>query len=103
KAGYRKTPSARFEFAEFAEAIGTIVEEWRPDLVLPSCEEVFYLAAAFAQQGRSGLLFAPPFELLARVHHKAEFAALATQVGFGADENHLLSSPDDVRTFSGDP
>jgi hypothetical protein len=103
KAGYRRTPSARFEYEAYARAIGGLVDEFDPGLVLPSCEEVFYLAHAFAAQGRSELLFAPSFELLAEVHHKARFAHLAQGLGYGPEENQTLTSQAAVKAFSGDP
>jgi hypothetical protein len=102
-AGYRRTPSARFEYEAFATALFEIIEDFVPDMILPSCEEVFYLAHALARGGKSELLFAPDFELLAKVHNKAIFAVLAKDLGYGAERNRLLTSRLDVEAFADDP
>lgn len=103
KKDYRRTPPARFDYPGFSRAILEIVADFRPDLVVPSCEEVFYLSHLFAERGISDLLFAPPFEQLARAHDKAQFAVLADELGFGAEQNHVLRSDADVANFPGDP
>ena len=54
-----------------------LLDAEQPGLILPTCEEVFYLAALGQRIGRPFPLFAPPFELLAAVHDKHRFARLA--------------------------
>ena len=44
---------------------------------MPTCEEVFFLAAIRDRRGIDIPLFAPHFDLLAKVHNKADFAEMA--------------------------
>lgn len=83
KDAYRRLPSPRLGLDAFYGALAALVTSAAPDLVVPICEEVFYLAAARDLRGLPIPLFAPPFDLLARVHNKADFALIAA--GHGAD------------------
>ena len=98
-AGYRRFPAPRQHLAAFAEFWRRLLVEERPDLVVPTCEEIFYLAALRECFGLDLPLFAPPFETLAAVHHKGRFAALAA--GFGADppETVILEAPGTALPF----
>lgn len=66
------------------------------DLIVPTCEEVFWLAAAAARDGWSDRLFAPPPEALARLHSKAFFPELARAAEIAAPITTPLSSITDV-------
>jgi predicted ATP-grasp superfamily ATP-dependent carboligase len=80
---YVRLPSPRQSFSEYAAAVKTLVAGEAPDLVVPTCEEVFFLAALRDLRGVDIPLFAPHFDWLAKVHNKADFAELAA--GLGAD------------------
>ena len=95
-ATYLQLPAPRNGIAQYAAAVEAVVRERRIDLVVPTCEEVFFLAAARDLHGRAIPLFAPTFAVLARAHNKASFASDA--VGFGADPAHtdLAASPEEL-------
>jgi hypothetical protein len=80
---YARLPSPRRGLSEYSAAVEALVVREAPDLVVPTCEEVFFLAAVRDLRGVGIPLFAPHFDLLAKVHNKADFAELAT--GLGAD------------------
>jgi len=61
--------------------IDDLVRRWEIDLIVPCFEEVFYLARHRARLPARARLFAAEFPLLARLHHKASFHALARQLG----------------------
>ncbi len=69
-------PSARFASAEFAGELRRIVRAEGIDLLLPTCEEIFFAARA----GLSEAFLGAP-ELLLEVHDKGRFAALAARLG----------------------
>jgi hypothetical protein len=94
KHAYARLPSPRQNFAEYCAGVAALVRRETPDIVVPTCEEVFYLAAVRDRRGIDIPLFAPHFDLLAKVHNKADFAELAT--GLGADP------PATVRLLSGE-
>ena len=79
------------------------MDRWQPDIVVPTCEEVFYLAAVRDIAGVPLPLFAPPLDLLAKMHDKHAFAGLAQ--GFGADPpaTLLLACAADVAALGPHP
>jgi hypothetical protein len=83
KHAYVRLPPPRRSFSDYAAAVEALVAREAPDLVVPTCEEVFFLAAVRDRRVIDFPLFAPHFDLLAKVHNKADFAEIA--VGLGAD------------------
>ena len=96
--GYRRYPSPVFEPRGFAAAVAAEIADFAPDLVLPTCEEVFHLAALAAQpagQAWRDRLVAPLLPLLLRLHDKGAFNALvAERVPRFAPRFKRLESPE---------
>jgi predicted ATP-grasp superfamily ATP-dependent carboligase len=90
--GYLRLPSPHDGVAAYSRAVEAAVAAHRIDLVVPTCEEVFFLAAARDLHGAAFELFAPPFETLARAHHKALFAAEAAGLGADPPRTDLVTS-----------
>lgn len=67
--------------ADFAQDIRRLIDRIDPIAVVPTCEEVFHLAALAEAGGWSHKLIAPPFETLAALHHKGRFATLCDELG----------------------
>jgi len=84
---YVRLPSPRASLSDYAAAVVALVRREAPDLIVPTCEEVFFLAAIRDLRGIVIPLFAPHFDLLAKVHNKADFAGLA--VGFEGDRSRF--------------
>ena len=68
----------------------------RFDLIVPTCEEVFWLAAAARLDGWAGRLFAPSIESLRALHSKASFPALALEAGVEAPATWAIASAADA-------
>ena len=80
---YLRTAAPRLDFISYAKNIIDICEQCHIDMIIPTCEEVFWLAKikslpAFTQLQSVGL------QQLLQLHHKAQFAELANQLGCGA-------------------
>lgn len=103
KRKFVRTASCRFETEQYGMDILNLVEEWRAELVVPTCEEVFYLASLFERAGRSEMLFAPSLELLAQMHDKARFAEVANDLGAGAEQNFTITDRQSLEGFPHDP
>ena len=86
-----RVPSPRASPA-YAEALGQLAREERAALVVPACEEVFYLARAALPCP----VFAPGFDMLARLHDKDRFAQTAATHGLAVPETRRLTSPADL-------
>lgn len=94
--GYVRLPSPHDGVADYGRAVEVAVAAHRIDLVVPTCEEVFFLAAARDLHRAAIELFAPPFHTLARAHHKAVFASEATGLGADPPRTDLVASVDEL-------
>ncbi len=98
-----RVPSARFRPEEYRAAIAGIVARHSVDLVVPTCEEIFWLAGGAVAPNHSGdargaggdlegALFAPDLPTLTRLHDKAAFVSLVTELGLRAPETEVITS-----------
>lgn len=87
-------PSPRRNFTDFARAMSNLIERIQPTVVVPTCEEVFYLAALDAH---CPIMFAPPAPVLRRVHSKLLFAREAASLGLAAPETVCVQSAHALR------
>ncbi|WFP75190.1 hypothetical protein [Mesorhizobium sp. WSM4906] len=100
-ARYYRLPPPRFEPEAYAEAVGALARAEGIDLVIPTCEEVFYLALAWRGRAMPAQLFAADIEQLAKVHSKHAFIRLAEGLGLAVPETTLLRSRDDLEAVRG--
>ncbi len=95
-----RVPPPRQEPRAFARAIREIVEGERIDLIVPTCEEVFYLGRFAAELRDVAELFCPDFPVLEELHDKGRFTELARGLGIGVPETWRLSSPADIAALA---
>jgi hypothetical protein len=76
-AGAFQVPSPRFAPAAFVDAIAAIVASRQITRIVPTCEEVFYLAALGDRLRSATELFCPSLDVLALLHDKWSFSELA--------------------------
>lgn len=103
--GFHLLPSPRFQPEGFGAALGALIRREEVALVLPTCEEVFYLAQFWQQDRPPARLFAPPLPLLAEVHDKHRFIELCAGLGLAVPPTRLVTSPADLaalRPVAGD-
>lgn len=98
-AGYFKLPPPDSRPHDFAERLQAVLEQQKPDLVIPTCEEVFYLAWAFENFSLASSLFAPSFAKLGRAHNKAWFAEDAGKFGLNPPETSIITSKKDLESW----
>ena len=89
----------RFAFEAFAADLARLVERLDPVLIVPTCEEVFYVAEAAARLGFADRVFAPPPATLTMLHSKVAFAALARRCGVAAPSTRRVTSPEELAAF----
>lgn len=95
---YVRLPEPRPDPAGWVNALAREVTVRGIKLVLPTCEESFYLA-----HGRDRIparVIVPPFELMHELHHKGRFAAKVKDWPVEAPETHPLDSNESVRRFA---
>lgn len=88
-------PSPVRDRVGFRRAILGLTARLDPVLVVPTCEEVFHLAAA----PPGPMLFQPPGATLRRLHDKAAFAALCDLVDLPVPETRVIERPADLHPF----
>lgn len=75
--GYLRFAAPRHDFAGFSRDIKDLCRKHGITTIIPTCEEVFWLAALSADLAAEGItLFAPPAAFLTKVHDKDEFIRL---------------------------
>ncbi|WP_136068794.1 ATP-grasp domain-containing protein [Modicisalibacter radicis] len=93
-------PAPRHQSAAFRERIVELVDTFDIELVVPTCEEVFYLAAP-AMQGRlEARLCASPLPTLRRLHDKLAFARHCAASGLPVPASHPIDSVRDLTDFA---
>jgi hypothetical protein len=87
-------PPPRRAFARFRTRLSGLARRF--DLIVPTCEEVFWLAAAAELDGWSDRLYAPSTAALRRLHSKASFPKLALESGVEAPATWTIASAADA-------
>lgn len=88
--------------AGFARDIRELIARLDPVRIIPTCEEVFHLAALAEADGVSDRLFAPPPDRLATLHAKDRFASLCQTLSLPVPETTLVADPAALEAFTGD-
>lgn len=90
-----RLPPPRWKFEAFRARLRTLAGDF--DLIVPTCEEVFWLAEAARLDGWSKRLFAPSIGTLRTLHSKASFPALALAAGVDAPATWAIGSAAEAR------
>lgn len=80
-AAHHRVPPPRQDRAGFLRAIEAIARRESVDLIWPTCEEVFHVAAGRAALAAVAPVFCPTLEVLERLHHKRLFAEWTRTLG----------------------
>jgi len=93
------TPRPNAIPSEYIAAINKIVKSESVDLILPTCEEVFYLAACRNQIDCEVLV--DSFETLRDIHNKWTFSQIASNSIGSVPESFEISSQSELSEFQG--
>lgn len=88
-----RLPPPRFAFSAFAEQLAQHCAQDRDCLIIPTCEEVFFVRAAAERHGFIGQVLAADLGLLRQLHSKIAFAALLHQLGLPVPRSEVLDGP----------
>ena len=88
--------------AAFARDVRDLIARLDPVRIIPTCEEVFHLAALAEADGFSDRLFAPPPDRLATLHAKDRFAGLCRSLSLPVPETTLVADRTALAAFSGE-
>ncbi|WP_437879827.1 ATP-grasp domain-containing protein [Pseudomonas sp. LRF_L74] len=96
---FLRLPEPREDANAWVDALIAAVTARGIDLILPTCEEVFYLAHGLPRLNALCRVLTSPFELLHRLHHKGDFAAMTEGWEVAAPQTHVITTPDELRPW----
>lgn len=88
-----RVPPPRQNPEGFIAELEVLVRRFKIDLLVPMCEEIFYIARGLDLLGSHCRVLCSPLELLHGLHHKAEFISRAKQLGLTVPATELIASP----------
>ena len=88
--------------AAFARDIRSLIARLDPVRIIPTCEEVFHLAALAEADGFADRVFAPSPDRLATLHAKDRFAALCRRLGLPVPDTTTITDRPALAAFSGE-
>ncbi|MBD8871309.1 ATP-grasp domain-containing protein [Rhodanobacter sp. DHB23] len=94
-------PSARYGIREYAHALNRTIETHGIDLVIPTCEEVFYLARVRPALPSHVRVLVDDFGKLAMLHSKWRFLEAARHCGAVVPDSALVNGIDEARDWAG--
>lgn len=98
---FHRYPSPVTSPEDFQMEFAKLVDNVQPDIVVPTCEEVFHLAAPNLRNV-SHHFFQPPLAKLRQLHDKSAFAALCGELDLPVPESYILQSRVDLYPFKRD-
>lgn len=91
-------PPPRQQPAAFAQALADIVRKEKIDLLIPTCEEIFYVAMAREKLAGLCRVFVEPIERLLLLHDKWKFIQTAQEMGLPVPETLRIETESDLHT-----
>lgn len=79
----------------FLDALKTILIDYKIDLLIPTCEEIFFISKGYDMLSKYTRLLCEPFERLNPLHNKYTFNQLTLDYGLNAPESWLLTNQKD--------
>jgi len=95
-------PSPNSDTESFLEAIESIVIEERVDVLIPTCEEIFYIAKGLTRLGEHCTVWASSIEHLRELHDKWRFILLARRLGLPVPQSRLIETREEWLVYSKD-
>lgn len=95
-----RLPEPRSNPQAWVDALARRIRQDGIDLLLPTCEEVFYLAHGLPQLAPLCRVLTSDFELLHRLHHKGRFAGMTRGWSVEAPETRLLQRSEDAKALA---
>lgn len=93
-------PPPNAEPGAYLGAIESIVIEERVDVLLPTCEEIFYIARGLQRLGRHCRVWASSIDLLRELHDKWRFVLLVQRLGLSAPPSRLIETREEWLAYA---
>jgi hypothetical protein len=100
--GVVSLPPPRNALLQFADVLADTIHKLKIDLILPTCEEVFFLSRIRHRLPVTCNVFVAPFEQLRQLHSKFEFIELARTCGADVPQTCSVSNIDEAKAWAGE-
>ncbi|MFM9278743.1 ATP-grasp domain-containing protein [Paenibacillus jiagnxiensis] len=90
-----RLPPPRQQPQRFLEELEALIVRLRIDLLIPTCEEIFYIARGLDRLRGHCRVLSPDLSQLRQLHHKGEFIELARRLGFKVPHTELITSAEE--------
>ncbi len=98
-----RVPPPRFDPAGYVAALLHIIQQERIDLLIPTCEEVFYVSWGYERLAAHCQVFVEPLSKLRPLHSKWEFIQRAQHYGLKVPPTTLLTSVTELQSALSNP
>ncbi len=92
-------PQPNSQTEAYLDALLAIVQDEQIDLLIPTCEEIFFIAGGLERLHLYCEVFTEPLARMRRLHNKWDFNQRALQYGLRVPETRLLTSQQDLQLF----
>jgi predicted ATP-grasp superfamily ATP-dependent carboligase len=89
-------PPPKFQPGDYIAALVEIIKQEKISLLIPTCEEIFYISHGLPQLTPHCQVFAEPLEKLNRLHNKWDFICRVENIGLTAPKTWLIKSQQDL-------
>lgn len=97
--GSLRLPEPKADPALYMQALKQAVRDWRIGLLVPTCEEIYYIARGKSELEPFCTVFTDDFAKLRMLHNKFEFIERIRRHGFRVPHTELLQSAEDAHRF----
>ncbi|HHT0591843.1 TPA: ATP-grasp domain-containing protein [Legionella anisa] len=95
-------PKPNDDLEAFLKAIKEIVIQYKIDLLMPTCEEIFHISQGYEELSQHTKLLCEPFERLNQLHNKYAFNQLVSEYGLTAPQSWLMNTDEDKQILPKD-
>ena len=88
-------PKPNRDLVGFLKALKVILIDYHIDLLIPTCEEIFFVSQGYDELSQYTRLFCEPFSRLLPLHNKYDFNQLVLQYQLDAPASWLLTTQAD--------
>jgi predicted ATP-grasp superfamily ATP-dependent carboligase len=81
----------------FIDDIKAIIIDYKIDLLIPTCEEIFFISNGYDELSKYTRLLCEPFQRLNLLHNKYTFNQLVVDYGLDAPKSWLLNTQEDKK------
>jgi predicted ATP-grasp superfamily ATP-dependent carboligase len=90
------TPAPRHDYEGFAAALERVIAEQEIDLLVPTCEEVFWIGRYYERLAAITNIFTAPLDQLRLFHNKATFGRMAAERGICTPRTAVVYDCDEL-------